>query len=147
MKYPNVIFFRKDEYDIVDGFFDKNKEKLLFNLNITSDLDELNKLNDSNYHLIVTYGDSNIYMKDVNNILSNRIKKRWLHFNEINDINQFNKSINYCFINNVLKTNRVKFSIFTTCYNSYDKILRVYTRTKIIYLYAPEYSYLFRLDT
>jgi len=130
MKYPNVIFFRKDEYDIVDGFFDKNKEKLLFNLNITSDLDELNKLNDSNYHLIVTYGDSNIYLKDVNNILSNRIKKRWLHFNEINDINQFNKSINYCFINNILKTNRVKFSIFTTCYNSYDKILRAYNSIK-----------------
>jgi len=130
MKYPNVIFFRKDEYDIVDGFFDKNKEKLLFNLNITSDLDELNKLNDSNYHLIVTYGDSNIYLKDVNNILSNRIKKRWLHFNEINDINQFNKSINYCFINNVLKTNRVKFSIFTTCYNSYNKMLRAYSSIK-----------------
>jgi glycosyltransferase involved in cell wall biosynthesis len=130
MKYPNVIFFRKDEYDIIDSFFNKNKEKLLCTLNITSVLDELNKLNDSNYHLIVTYGDSNIYLKDVNNILSNRIKKRWLHFNEINDINQFNKSINYCFINNVLKTNRVKFSIFTTCYNSYDKILRAYNSIK-----------------
>lgn len=130
MKYPNVIFFRKDEYDIIDSFFNKNKQKLLCNINITSDLDELNKLNDSNYHLIITYGDSNIYMKDVNNILSNRIKKRWLHFNEINDINQFNKSINYCFINNVLKTNRVKFSIFTTCYNSYDKILRAYNSIK-----------------
>jgi glycosyltransferase involved in cell wall biosynthesis len=130
MKYPNVIFFRKDEYDIIDSFFNKNKQKLLCTLNITSDLDELNKLNDSNYHLIVTYGDSNIYLKDVNNILSNRIKKRWLHFNEINDINQFNKSINYCFINNILKTNRVKFSIFTTCYNSYDKILRAYNSIK-----------------
>jgi hypothetical protein len=49
MKYPNVIFFRKDEYDIIDSFFNKNKEKLLCTLNITS---VLNKLNDSNYHLI-----------------------------------------------------------------------------------------------
>ena len=135
MKYPNIIFFRYDKYNYIDNFFDINKDNLKCNINITSCKLFLNKLFDSNYHLLITFGEiENEYHEDVFSIIPSRICKRWIHYKDIDDINIFNNNVNYCYINNILRNHestRVIFSAFTTCYNSYDKIDRPYNSLKI----------------
>jgi glycosyltransferase involved in cell wall biosynthesis len=54
--------------------------------------------------------------------------------NQIEDIDRFNQGVNYCYIHNVCMNpadTRVIFSLFTTSYNSYDKILRAYNSIKV----------------
>jgi glycosyltransferase involved in cell wall biosynthesis len=130
MKYPNVLFFRKIEYNYIDTILEDNKDLLNFTLNISHDKNELNKLFDSNYQILVTFGSVSEYISDVNSVIAPRMRKRWIHIDKIDDINILNNSINYCFIHNVYEKNRVTFSIFTTCYNSYSKILRAYESIK-----------------
>lgn len=134
MKYPNIIFFRYKKYSYIDLFFEGNKISLLCNVNITSDKSYLNNLYNPDYHLLVTFGDiESEYYNDVFDIISERMKKRWVHYKEIPDVNTFNNNVNYCFINNVTLNHsitRVTFSVFTTCYNSYEKIHRVYNSLK-----------------
>lgn len=134
MKYPNIIFFRYKKYLYIDNFFEINKNFLLCNLNITDDKDYLNNLFNSSYHLLITFGDDQVvYYEDVYSIIANRMAKRWIHFNEITCINTFNNSVNYCYIDNVLLNNEITrpiFSVFTSCYNSYDKINRGYNSLK-----------------
>lgn len=133
MKYPNILFFRYSEYSEIDDFFTKNKDSLLCNINIVSSTTSLNKLFDSNYPILITYGDYNKY-HEITTIIPSRFFKRWIHYNtnELPDINQFNKSVNYCFMHNVMnvKNNQPGFSLFTTCYNSFDKIKRAYNSIK-----------------
>ena len=62
MKYPYVIFFRLEKYAEIDNFFISNNEKLNCTLFFTSDLGQLNKLFNSNYQILITYGlDENEY--------------------------------------------------------------------------------------
>lgn len=130
MKYPNVLFLRANEYSYIDTFLENNKETLNFNINIIDNKDDLNKLFDCNYQVFITFGDLNKYISDVNNIIVPRMRKRWIHCDKIDNIDHLNNSVNYCFINTIYEKNRVTFSLFTTCYNSYDKILRAYISVK-----------------
>ena len=130
MKYPNIIFLRYNDYLYIDDFLNFNKNTLNCTIHITSDKNDLNKLFDSNYPLLITFGDINKYLSDVNSIIPERIRKRWIHYNKIDNINDFNKEITNCFIKITNEMNRVIFSLFTTCYNSYDKIIRAYNSIK-----------------
>lgn len=132
MKYPNIIFFRYDKYANIDTFFETNKDNLLCNVNITSDSNYLNNIFDSNFHLLVTFGDNfSEYCNDVNNIIPSRMYTRWIHVTEVNNVDSFNSKVNFCYINNVTHPTQITFSVFTTCYNSYDKILRAYDSMKL----------------
>jgi len=130
MKYPNIIFFRFNKYNDIDNYLLNNEYEC--NFNITDNYKELNKLFDSNYHLLITYGDTE--QEYHNTILPNivsRFSNRWIHKckKDILNIKQFNDTVNYCYINNVIKVreiHRPEFSIFTTCYNTWDKFDRVY---------------------
>jgi hypothetical protein len=117
MKYPNIIFFRYSKFSDIDAFFNKNSDNLLCNLNITNDKNDLNKLFDPSYPLLITFGDNQVeYYNDVYSIIAERMTKRWIHMTEINDIHQFNNSVNFCFIHNVTLSEsitQVVFSIFT----------------------------------
>lgn len=128
-KYPHVLFFRYDKYSDIDSLFD-NKEKMECSLQIISDPKELYQLYDSNYHVFVTYGkDEKEYHKDVYQVIASRMGKRWIHYQEIPSIEQFVSSVNHCYISHALSDRtetRPIFSIFTTCYQSYDKITRAY---------------------
>ena len=130
MKYPNIIFLRDEMYNHIDAYLNENKDNILATLNITSDVSEVNKLYDPNYQLLITFGDLNNYIGKLGFVMCDRLRLRWLHFNEIIDLPAFNRGVNYCFINNILVQNRVKISLFTTCYNSYDKIIRAYNSIK-----------------
>lgn len=129
MKYPQVIFFRHEKYSYIDEFF-SNRSKLDCTLEIIGEKEKLNKLFDANYQILVTFGSSDQeYIDDVFSIIDGNICSRWFHLNNIISITEFNTSVNYCFISNSIGEReliRPKFSVFTSCYNTYDKINRVY---------------------
>ena len=59
-KYPFVYLLRKEKYSHIDSFFSENIEKLNCTIEIISP-EQINKLKNMfnvNYHLLVTYGDS-----------------------------------------------------------------------------------------
>ena len=134
MKYPNILFLRSGKYKDIDEFINSNRDKFDFTINIIEDYSDLNKLFDTNYHLLVTYGSTNDeYIYGVNSIITDRMRKKWIHKSTIEDIELVNRGVNYCYIDNVINNReltRSTFSIFTTCYNSYDKIYRVFNSLK-----------------
>ena len=133
-KYPFVYLLRDDKYNEIDCFFEKNKDKLNCTVEIISvkEIEKLNNMFNSNYHLLVTYSTENKeqYIDLVSNQIVDRIKSRWIHKEKITDVKEFNEHVNYCYIDNVImkrEKTRPIFSIFTTCYKSYDKIKRAYS--------------------
>lgn len=140
MKYPFILFFRYDKYSYIDEFINANKDKFLCSIFIVNKKEELNKLYDSNYHLLVTFGENEtLYHKDVNDIIVDRMRRQWLHFKTLDENNlcEFNNGVNYCYLDScVIRKEgcRPVFSLFTTCYNSYNKIIRAYDSIKTQYL-------------
>uniref|UniRef100_A0A6C0L7T3 Glycosyltransferase 2-like domain-containing protein n=1 Tax=viral metagenome TaxID=1070528 RepID=A0A6C0L7T3_9ZZZZ len=134
MKYPITLLFRYDNHSRIDGFIDQNKDKMNFSVTITNDSNDLNKMFDSNNHLLITFGPSDKeYAPVIDAILPQRMRKRWIHFNDIPDINTLNQVLNTCYMNIITcdaTLTRPIFSLFTTCYNSYDKIFRAYNSIK-----------------
>ena len=53
MKYPYIIFYRLEKHSNIDNFFIENHEKLSCSLFFTSDKEDLNKLFDSNYQILI----------------------------------------------------------------------------------------------
>jgi len=130
MKYPNIIFFRDKKYSDIDALL--NNEDYNCNFNITENVEDLNKLHNSNYHLLITFGDSE---KEYHSIIIPKLFKnlsnRWIHKTQdgVLNIEEFNKTLTYCFVNNAISNReliRPTFSIFTTCYNTWEKFDRVY---------------------
>ena len=134
MKYPNVLFFRKDSYAAIDDVLKAKEDALECTLNFTSDPKDVLKLFDCNYHMLVTYGESETEYYPFMGDLVNRMRLKWLHFSSVENIPAFNRGINYCYIYNALlprEVTRPIFSVFTTCYNSYQKFLRPYESLKL----------------
>ena len=132
-KYPFVYLLRDDKYKEIDSFFEENKDKLNCTVEIisTEEIYKLNNMFDPNYHILITYGENNgeEYSQFVLNVIPDRMTSRWIHKRQITNVHEFNGNVNYCYIDNVIKKReetRAKFSIFTTCYKSYDKIKRAY---------------------
>ena len=128
MKYPNILFFRFEKYAAIDTFLSVNEEKLDCTLNFTSDPQDVRKMFDCNYHILVTFGDTEEEYYPSMGELVNRMRLRWIHFKSI-DIPAFNRGVNFCYIHNVVlphEMTRPTFSVFTTCYNSYKKFFRPY---------------------
>lgn len=135
MKYPCVLFYRYDKYSEIDNYFVSNNEKLNCSLFFTSNNEDLNKLFNSNYQILITYGpDSSEYVERTMSVIVNRMRDRWIHLNEPPTIEKFNYMVNYCFITNCAYDRahvRPIFSIFTTSFNSYEKIIRAYKSVKL----------------
>jgi len=130
MKYPFILFYRLNKYSEIDSFIKDNKDALNCTINIIDNSSELNKLYNPSYQILITYGGEEIdYHSQVCPFTAKRMGTRWIHFSEITSIDAFNQGVNYCFIHNcTLPREKVRpiFSIFTTCYESYEKILRAY---------------------
>ena len=131
MKYPLVLIYRYDNYNYIDELFKESDPDLKCTVELTSDMTQLNKLFNSNYHVLVTFGkDEKEYQENVNSIIANRMRKQWIHLTSITDMKQFSHSVNSCYINYALAVDRTiirpTFSMFTTTYNSYEKIIRAY---------------------
>ena len=134
MKYPFVIFYRLDRYSEIDKFFIDNNNNLNCSIFFTSNKNDLNKLFDSNYQILITYGDNEgDYINNVMSVIAERMRDRWVHLNEIKSIDEFNTFVNNCFIYNCSYNRehvRPIFSVFTPSYNSYHKIERAYNSLK-----------------
>jgi glycosyltransferase involved in cell wall biosynthesis len=135
MRYPQVVFFRYPQYKEIDGFIHSNQEKWMCSFHIIGEKEGLNSLFSANYPILVTYGEKyEEYENEVYFVVDPRkISNRWLHFSDISDIDAINHSLNNCYQSIVVKphdTIRVAFSLFTTCYNSYQKICRAYESIK-----------------
>jgi len=134
MKYPFVIFYRLKKFSDIDDYFIKNSSNLECSIFLTSNKDDLNKLFNSNYQILITYGDDESeYIPNVMSIITERMRDRWIHIKEITSIEEFNQKVNFCFIYNcTYKREHIRpiFSVFTPTYNSYHKINRVYNSLK-----------------
>ena len=128
-KYPLVLFYRDDKDSYIDEFINKNIEKFNCSIEISRDT---NKLFNPNYHVFITFGDNQPHFKN----FPRRFSPRWIHTNKefVENIERFNSAVNYNYIHNIVnlrrETSRPVFSIFTTCYNTYNKFLRVYNSVK-----------------
>ena len=134
MKYPFVIFYRKEKFKSIDNFFIQNSSALDCSIFIADSIEYVKNLHNSNFQLLITYGDDyEEYCKELLTVISKEMLQRHIHIlnNDIltNDIIKFNNLINNTYIN-LCSIDRVytrpTFSLFTPSYNSYDKILRVY---------------------
>jgi hypothetical protein len=135
MKYPYVIIYRHDKYFEIDNFFISNNENLNCTIFITNNHNELNKLFNCDYHILITYGDNEgEYIENTNSVIADRMRNRWIHLKEIQSIERFNYMVNYCFVYNCSydrENIRPVFSIFTSSFNSYEKIVRAYNSLKL----------------
>ena len=132
MKYPFVIFYRKEKFNSIDNFFIQNSSNLDCSIFIADSIEYVKNLHNSNFQLLITYGDNKEeYCNELLTVISKEMLQRHTHItNDIDiDINLFNQFINNTYIKlcsiDRLHT-RPTFSLFTPSYNSYDKILRVY---------------------
>ena len=134
MKYPYIIFYRLEKFSHIDKFFIANNEKLNCSIFFTNQKEDLNKLFDPNYQLLITYGDNEQeYIENVGSIITERMRDRWVHLKDIASIDEFNRAVNYCFIHNcTFERQHIRpiFSVFTSTYNSYNKIIRAYDSLK-----------------
>ena len=136
MKFPFIIFFRDDKYKEVDQFFIKNASLLDCSVYITNNVQKLNKLHNSNNHLLITYGASaEEYTDFLLTIISKKMMIRCCHMTKIeDDVAKFNQYVNIKFIANCSLSReylRPTFSLFTPSFNSFKKILRVYESLKV----------------
>jgi glycosyltransferase involved in cell wall biosynthesis len=134
MKFPFIIFFRYDQYSKADQFFTENKEKLDCSVYITNNFKKIEKLHNTNFHLLITYGlKDEEYNNELLHVISEKMFVKRLHFTQLPDIDTFNKYVNIKYIVNCSlprENLRPTFSLFTPSYNSYHKIMRVYDSLK-----------------
>jgi len=127
-KYPTVLFFRYDSYNSIDTFLFNSKDTLKCEIKIINKKEGLTNLFDPNYMILVTFGPTEKeYHKDVFEIIAPRMTHRWIHYKEITNPEEFSRGVNYCYLNYVIgdrPSTRPVFSVFTTCYKSYEKIKR-----------------------
>jgi len=134
MKFPFIIFFRHDQYSQVDKFFETNASNLDFSIYITNNYKKVEKLHNANFHLLVTYGQTDTeYNDELLQVISESMFVKRMHFTKLPDIATFNKYINVKFITNCSLPReflRPTFSLFTPSFNSFHKIMRVYESLK-----------------
>ena len=130
--YPQVLFFRHDKYKMIDS--NVKAKNLDCTFHIISEKESLSLLFDTNYPVLVTYGpDEKEYINDIKSVLPSRMFSRWIHYQDMTNMKEVCRGIQYCFIDTVLKDRketRPIFSAFTTCYNSDEKIKRPFTSLK-----------------
>jgi glycosyltransferase involved in cell wall biosynthesis len=121
MKYPFVIFYRTIEYaSIIDSFLLQNASMLEMSAFIANDKENIKQLYNPNFQLLVTF------IKEEPEF---NFGLRHIHLNNLpTNIHEFNDIINKQFM--LVCANRKQlspiFSLFTTSFNSYHKIQRVY---------------------
>ena len=111
--YPNVLVYSKDFY----SFFTEHCDEFTFTIRIVT-LDEITLLFQCKYALLVTYGDCFLDLPE-------RLLRRWIKLPSL-DVNVINAHVVDAYMKLILTPQRPVFSIFTTCFHSYDKIHRAY---------------------
>ena len=111
--YPHVLVYSRDFY----SFFTEHCDEFTFTIRIVS-LDEITLLFQCKYAILLTFGDCFIDLPD-------RLTKRWIKLPSL-DVAVINAHVLDAYMKLILSPQRPVFSIFTTCFHSYDKIKRAY---------------------
>ena len=133
MKYPFILFFRDNKYNYIDDILKTNSHQLQFSANIINKRQHLNRLYKQIYSLLVIFGDKDDYKDIIDELTKNNMLPRVLFINKIDSVEQFVIHINET-VNTGLITMcsfdrtfvRPVFSIFTSAYNSFNKIIRAF---------------------
>jgi len=130
MKYPIVLFYRFEKFNWIDHYLLEFQDKFLFTICISGERKHINNLfNYSKYNLLITFGEDD-YFNEISTILPQKIiNKKWIHYDKLPSFDILNDEINKKYIENVIdkrENNRPLFSVFTSTFNSYEKILRPY---------------------
>jgi glycosyltransferase involved in cell wall biosynthesis len=134
MKYPFVLFFRDNKYSHIDSFLNQNAKQLQCTLNIINKKTQIDKLFKQTYALLILFGDTQDYPDILLDLHKEKLTNRIISLSTIDSINTLNMFINNKFIRNCSLERsifRPIFSIFTTTFNSFDKILRAYNSLKL----------------
>ena len=111
--YPHVLVYSRDFY----SFFTEHCDEFTFTIRIVS-LDEIPLLFQCNYALLLTFGDCFLELPE-------RLMRRWVKLPSL-DVAVINAHVLDAYMKLILSPQRPVFSIFTTCFHSYDKIKRAY---------------------
>ena len=135
MKYPFILFFRYDKYNYIDTYFKDNSHLIECSLNIVNTPEKLNRFYKQTYSLLITFGPcKDEYNDDLFKYITDYATNvRIIHINSITDIHEFNLLVNEIYISNcALDRSKLRpiFSIFTTTFNSFDKIIRAFNSLK-----------------
>jgi len=124
MKYPFILFYRNEFDSECDKFFIENNKKLNCTVHITNKISTVNKIHSANYHLLITLDPLLDFYGNQKWI---KLEKTFLTDNS--DVNAFNELVNKKYILNCTLDRsylRPVFSLFTSSFNSYEKIIRAY---------------------
>ena len=105
-KYPLILLFRKKEYLFIDDYIQENKNKYDCSFYITDNIDDLKKLFNSNYPLLITLGNNPNEYDYITKYIPQRFHKSWIFKSVENfkNIEQVNYNFSYNFIlNTVIK--------------------------------------------
>lgn len=132
MKYPFIIFYRNDYYSYLDKFFIDNNSKLNCTVQITNKVEKANKIYSANYHLLITIDET---ISDFTVQMCKEPMYKWLKLttDDFTNVDTFNQLVNKRFISNCALDRsylRPVFSIFTSTFNSFEKIIRAYNSIK-----------------
>lgn len=132
MKYPFILFFRDDKYSYIDDILNQHSYDLQCTIHIINKKEQLNKIFKQVYPLLVTFGGNAKEYIDML-IPYDSIKNRIYHISEFISIEDLNTKFNEWYIN-LCSLDRIStrpiFSIFTTSFNSFDKIIRAFNSLK-----------------
>jgi glycosyltransferase involved in cell wall biosynthesis len=137
-KYPLVLIYRHDKYSYIDSIISDNKDRYNCSIKIITkkDIIDTNCLFNVNNNILMTVSESdNMEYEYLCDWIPNRFSKNWIFktVNELKNYDEFNYNVNYNFIYNVIlprENTRPLFSIFTTCFKSYELIKIAYNSLK-----------------
>lgn len=148
MRYPIILLLTTSNYlQECLTYKELNEDKLICTIHISTNIDEIYKLFNYKYHILVTYFPNEDENKNENNlkkgttqhteielfkkikkILPERFYNRWIHKTQLNEPEEFTYNVNYCYVYYLLKnrinTGKPKFSCFTPSFKSYQRIQR-----------------------
>lgn len=134
MKYPFILFFRHDKYKHIDNILTENSNKLDCTLHIINKKESLNKFFKQIYPFLIIFGDTKEeYNDDLSDILTSQLYKRVIYITDFISVDYFNELVNKTYID-ICSLDRIdtrpEFSIFTTSFNSFEKIIRAFNSLK-----------------
>ncbi len=132
MKYPSVLIFisKTDErYTLLMQWSQQNAEILDCTVHVSNNPEELSRLHDLTYHVLVSLpGDDWVF---INSKICDRMRNQWIECDPLQlTAADFSHRVNSCYAHYLINPDRTKtrptFSVFTTTYNTGNKIYRAY---------------------
>ena len=135
MKYPFILFYRDNEYEYVDSIIERSSNDLQFTIHVIHSKKQLNNFYMQTYTILIVFEKNKEKYQDIVSTFNSNFSNRIFHFTEFtkNWVEEFNKFVNETFITICSlprEKTRPTFSIFTSTFNSFDKIIRAFNSLK-----------------